>query len=289
MKFDNLPVIYEGVGIGGARFFSLSVYHLKEDIAKYLHYHDVLELGFCLSGCGKCMLNNECIPYKAGDVQVILPYQPHYDVLDEKNTVWLFISIDINKIFSPHVSTDPVYFVELLQKTNSSGIFDKEKHPTINQRITRIAQLVQSDDPRHNEVLDLITAELIALITELFLMETSDENAPVRIKKSQSILPAMQVVSTAINNKIQPTPKMMAEACFMSESYFRKVFSQIMDEAPKAYIMRMQMNKAADLISSSSVSISTVASDCGFSDNTTFYRCFKRVYGISPYKYRNKK
>ena len=41
----------------------------------YLHFHDNLELGVCVSGQGACQVEGVLYPFSAGDVQVIFPFQ----------------------------------------------------------------------------------------------------------------------------------------------------------------------------------------------------------------------
>ena len=41
---------------------------------KYLHFHNVTEIGMCISGSGICCIEGNEQKYNAGDVQIIFPY-----------------------------------------------------------------------------------------------------------------------------------------------------------------------------------------------------------------------
>jgi AraC-like DNA-binding protein len=55
---------------------------------------------------------------------------------------------------------------------------------------------------------------------------------------------------------------------------------------PAEYIRRQRLEAAAARLSSSGVSIMDIAISVGFADVTTFTRCFKRRYGVTPSQWR---
>lgn len=289
MSVCDLAVIFEKAAKHKDRFFSTSLYHLPRKKQSFLHYHDVLELGLCLSGKGKCLTDKGEFPYKAGDAQVVLPYQPHYDVAEDDDTLWIFINIDVPRISSPHLSPDPAFMIELVQKCSTYGIFSSQDHADIHGIITDIVSLMQAAPTRLEHTHDLLTAKLITLLIELSQGDIRADITVERARKQQSVLPAMHCVSAALSRGERPTPRQMADACFMSESYFRKIFFSVMSEPPKSYITRMQVQKAAGLLATTDMSLTTIAAECGFEDNSTLYRCFVRIYGTAPGKYRKKK
>jgi len=287
MTKNELPVIFEEVSKNTNNFFTTSLYHLPRRSLSFLHYHDVLEIGVCLSGQGECITDSKKIPYSAGDVQFIPPYLPHYNKASDNNTLWMFVNIDVPRISSPHLTPDPAYFIELSQKISVGGIFSKDEHPRINRYITDIAALAQSDSTDREASLDLIAAKIAILLIELAEIDSKSSTDSSAVKKNRGVLPAMQYVSESLRKDQRPTPGGMADACYMSDSYFRKTFTSVMGESPKNYITRMQALKAARLLSETTSPIYEISSACGFEDNSTFYRSFMRIYGVSPSDYRN--
>ncbi len=53
------------------------------------------------------------------------------------------------------------------------------------------------------------------------------------------------------------------------------------------YIIRIRLEKAADLLVNSDLSVTEIAAVCGFYDSACFSGHFKRHFGTSPSKYRN--
>lgn len=286
MNSQNLTVIFEQAARQHAKFYTTSLHPLLPKEQTFLHYHDVLELGVCLEGAGELLTETERIPYTVGDVQLILPYQPHYNVSFEETTLWMFMNIDVPRISSPHLMPDPAYLMELTRRITAGGIFTAQSGGSAHGLITDIAALMRSDTD--NENADLLTAKLITLLLDLSRNDTQENSAWDNAKKHQSVLPAMHVVSKALQHGQRPTPCQMADACFMSESYFRKIFSAVMGESPKNYITRMQTQKAARLLATTNITIAEIAALCGFAEHSTLYRCFMRLYGMPPGAYRDK-
>ena len=80
----------------------------------------------------------------------------------------------------------------------------------------------------------------------------------------------------------------LANQCFISSDYFRKLFKQNMGEAPLKYINRVRTEKAAELLESGSLSVTEVAALTGFNDINNFTRIFKHAYGATPSEYRKR-
>lgn len=76
---------------------------------------------------------------------------------------------------------------------------------------------------------------------------------------------------------------------FMSEVYFRKLFKEEYGISPKKYVIELRIHHAADLISSGYYSLKEVSDLCGYNDYKHFSTEFKRLMGVSPFEYSNKK
>lgn len=78
----------------------------------------------------------------------------------------------------------------------------------------------------------------------------------------------------------------MAEFCNLGHDQFRRVFRREIGERPKLYLDRLRFAKVAELLSSTSLSLSDLATRFGYSDPFHFSRRFKEIYGIAPKHYR---
>jgi AraC family transcriptional regulator len=70
-------------------------------------------------------------------------------------------------------------------------------------------------------------------------------------------------------------------ACF-SQYHFHRLFSGIMNETPADFVLRLRLEKAANLLAHKGPqSITEIAYNCGFSSSSVFSRAFKNHFGIS--------
>jgi len=78
----------------------------------------------------------------------------------------------------------------------------------------------------------------------------------------------------------------LAQMAHISPFHFIRVFSKQTGLAPHAFLMQLRVNKAKSLIDKGQ-SLSQVASQTGFSDQSHLTRIFKRYLGYTPGQYRN--
>ena len=79
----------------------------------------------------------------------------------------------------------------------------------------------------------------------------------------------------------------IAKASGFSAPYFSTIFKEEMGENLSSYLNRLRVEKAGHMLTGSSLSLSKIARDCGFEDQSWFSKIFKLYTGMSPGKYRN--
>ena len=78
----------------------------------------------------------------------------------------------------------------------------------------------------------------------------------------------------------------LARAVGLSTSHFRRRFKAAFGRTPMAYLERVRMEEAAQLIKEGALSIKEVARKVGYRDANNFSTAFKRFYGTSPHTHR---
>ena len=99
--------------------------------------------------------------------------------------------------------------------------------------------------------------------------------------------PVTKVVEL-IKNHIAQTiniPALAIEAG-LSQRHLERLFKQRFGISPREYILRLRVLIAADLLKSTSKSITEIALESGFYDHSSFTRQFKNHFGTLPLKYR---
>jgi AraC-like DNA-binding protein len=71
-----------------------------------------------------------------------------------------------------------------------------------------------------------------------------------------------------------------------SDNYYRAWFKRQTGMTPKEYIVKLRVEKAKILLVTTKYEISKIASQVGYSQNSSFTRVFKEAAGCSPLAYR---
>lgn len=79
----------------------------------------------------------------------------------------------------------------------------------------------------------------------------------------------------------------LAELTSFSSWYFSKTFHSLYEESPQAASARMRLERAADLLTNTSMMIGEVAAASGFDNCCSFARAFRARFGVSATRYRS--
>lgn len=267
-------------------FCRVSSFHMKPQPIRMLHYHAEFELGLCVSGEGQLYLGDRVIPYRAGDVQIILPGQPHYNIAAAEGTVWHFLSFLPSELRTAHLTPDREWIGQLQRDCRASGVFPPDRYPLLAAAASFSvnAALRPPTGPFDG---DSLAEGLLHLL--VLLSRTGDDSGGATHAAGTDIgkiLPALTGFSQALDRGVCLTVPQMAALCHFSPSHFRRIFSERMGQHPKKYILSVQLDRAAQLLLSTALPVGEVCRQVGFTDSTVFFRNFVDRYGVSPTSYR---
>ncbi|MBQ1472921.1 MAG: helix-turn-helix transcriptional regulator [Lachnospiraceae bacterium] len=78
----------------------------------------------------------------------------------------------------------------------------------------------------------------------------------------------------------------LAEKYHVDASYISRTFSKQYGETMMAYITRLRVEKAKELIAGSDHSLEEISFEVGYDDYNYFSRVFKKYQGVRPSEYR---
>ena len=91
----------------------------------------------------------------------------------------------------------------------------------------------------------------------------------------------------ALLDKRQLKVATLAERLCMSQRQFYRKIVAITGESPATFVLRIKMQRASILLKTKvELSIEDIALKTGFEHVSSFYHAFKKVYGVTPSKYR---
>ena len=285
----GFPAIYQEVP-SELHMCMRAVYELNMYDITYLHFHNCIEVGMCVSGDGICCINGREYPFKAGDVQIIFPYMNHMHRSNPSSTVkWYWLFIDYNERAGCIDWSDTSRFEQdILSRVATFGIICENEFPKTVSTIKRLFDEAIRD-PDNEFAKQKIALNLY--LSFIYLLEESAGLPPISLPGNRKdiikITPALNEIVRRIDHKESISVTELAEACNYSVTSFRRIFTHYFYCSPQQYISICRIRLAKQLLSTSSHSITDIADMVGFENISGFNRAFKNITGVSPSKYRS--
>lgn len=260
----------------------LPVYELT-----YLHFHDVLEIGFCISGKGVCNVEGVEYPFSPGDIQIIFPYQRHLSKnTQEESCRWYWMYIDPQKVLSKYGLVHPGQIAGILQEAaGMHGIINRQKYPAVCTLAEAVIRqfYAPKQDLRHRE--QYYAASVYMLLMELCQCGSEMVEA-VHYREMEEIAPALLRIRQAVEDGQCLAVATLHEACAMSLSGFRRKFKAAVGVSPKEYLTLCRVFRACQMLKNTDKKVIDIAQKCGFEDISGFNRCFLKYMNTTPRAYR---
>jgi AraC-like DNA-binding protein len=84
------------------------------------------------------------------------------------------------------------------------------------------------------------------------------------------------------------TLEQVASEMHVSPGHLRRHFYEVMQSSPKAVFTRLRLQRAKELLSTSSLTLDSVAEQCGFGSATDLCRTFRKAFAVTPDVWRRK-
>ena len=133
--------------------------------------------------------------------------------------------------------------------------------------------------PGYKAICNGITLQIIGYLYNEFSLTGSKHRSIVRLRDA---LEHMK------NNYSDPELSIaqLAQIANMGEKQFRRVFFDVYQKTPYAFLQDFRIEKARILLLNVQAPIGEIALQCGFADVYSFSHCFKRHTGMSPTEYK---
>lgn len=126
------------------------------------------------------------------------------------------------------------------------------------------------------------------MLTELCLMLLKDREFPpfnsLAFETTDKIDRAIRYYTEHLSEN--PKIASVAHAAGVSEAHLRRLFHQVFGQSPTSFFNRLGLERAVQLLLTTSETMESIASECGFMSDTDFNRVFHKYYGCSPHIWR---
>jgi AraC family transcriptional regulator len=103
----------------------------------------------------------------------------------------------------------------------------------------------------------------------------------------EKLMRAVEYIKDQLNTDL--TVSGIAQAVFLSPYHFTRLFKESTGQSPYQYVVEARVRKAKELLTTGKFTISEVAYDVGFVDQSHLTRHFKRIFGLPPKRLLNRR
>ena len=115
--------------------------------------------------------------------------------------------------------------------------------------------------------------------------DTDEEIIRHRTNRTEQFKDVLRLIRSDYNKNL--TLDMLADEAGMSPRYFCRAFRSVTGRTPVDYVNYYRVERAAELLRSTSESVTEIAMSCGFSDSGYFSRMFRKYKDCSPSQFRS--
>lgn len=260
-----------------------SNYHIVESIkhAYPLHGHDFYEIFVILAGRCTHLINGEKQTLEEGEMAFIRPGDTHgYDFCGEADCRFMNVNFYSEAVDSA---------LEFIGNPGFAARLKRSKLPPL----VRLAPPDVDDLTRKGSMIGVYatidkskarTAARGWLVDALalYFLDDRDEDRKAMPPWLDRLLLELQKKENFVGG-----PGRMSELSGRSAGHLNRVFNQILQTTPTAYLNRLRLAHARNLLLTTSLSIIEAAYEAGFDNLSHFYHLFKKQYGASPGKVRS--
>ncbi len=249
-----------------------------------LHFHNLLEIGYCHYGDGDLVIEDDLYRFGAGMISCIPANFLHVTRSDtDVKAFWEYIYINPEDILRQWgKSTQEIR--DIMEAVGKKSFFIKaEENPMIVTMIRAIFEEMQQKGAHYRECVRGIA---YALLFEIARFNGREAWQTIGKGVSLQLESAIEYVEKNYPNDFKIAD--LANECHMSETHFRRIFQEKMNMTPVEYVNFVRVRKACELIDKTDISMEDVAEKVGFITPSTFNRNFRRIIGTSPYQWKKR-
>ena len=253
----------------------------------YLHKHDCLELNYVLEGEGyNCFCAEKCklVP---GDLYLINNQEYHF-AINKKNLRMIIIVFDANLVWENN-TFDYLYLKTFFCWGNPSvrrvrG--DWEHSVKAVQVIHQIENEWKDKRVGYELMIKSLLLELLTLIFR-FASESTELKTEAHIfeKNYSKLKPALEYIALHFSEDMKLED--LAKMSYLSPHYFSTIFKETTRTSLSAYIQKVRINHACQLLKTTKLDIAHIAAECGFNSVSYFNKIFRSWIDCTPLEYRN--
>ena len=268
-----------------SRDFELFYYDDRNLTKVESHTHNYYEFCFFIEGEVSMQVGKDIYPLHFGDMMLIPPNSSHRAIIHNKHTPYRRFVFWISEDFYRELELRSPYYTYNISHVKETGncIFHIE-HLDFNSLQSKMIRLLEEMQANHfgkDLQIALYVEDLILRINRL----VQEKIEPKRVATDTSLYSNLaEYIEEHLEEEL--TLEKLANVFYVSKYHIAHVFKDNIGLSIHQYITKKRLSLCREAIRSDT-NITDVYQAYGFGEYSSFYRAFKKEYGISPKEYRN--
>lgn len=260
------------------------IYYYNEPASSKVHSHDYYEFYFFLEGKVSISIEGKHHTLKYGDMAVIPPGVKHSAAVHGTDIPYRRFVFWISEEYCSRLMEISSCYGYLMQNAlvKKKYIFHNDliTFNTIQSRIFQLIEEIKSERFGKDAKISLCVNDLVLQLNRIVYEQ---QNAKSKKEEQNLCQNLIYYIDDHLDEEL--SLEHLAGQFFVSKYHIAHIFKEQMGLSVHQYILkkRMQASKAAIL---GDTGITDVCAMFGFRDYSSFYRAFKKEFGVSPKEYR---
>ena len=261
-------------------------YYDDKNLAKVeAHSHNYYEFYFFLEGDVSMQIGKHTYRVCPGDLMLIPPHTPHRLIIHDQKSPYRRFVFWISKDFCTHlsqISSSYTYIFDYVERKNDYLFhMDHLSFNSLQSCMIRILEEMDAERFGKDEQVKLYINDFILRINR-FVHEQFEPKKAVTNASLYSNL--VDYIEQHLDEDL--TLEHLADQFFISKYHIAHVFKENVGLSIHQYITKKRLALCQEAIRAK-MNITDVYQAYGFGDYSSFYRSFKKEYGISPKEFRD--
>lgn len=244
------------------------------------HIHSAIEMLIVKTGTFEIYANDRRYEANAGDLVLLRSNTIHHTYSLTDNAEYYVIRMRPSLIaeLSNGDADSRLLLFFTVDKPELCCFFPKSKTDgtPLGQAIKRLCNEILKDNVAKSIAITLASADIL-----LEILRESDTIDNITDSKAGCIYDSIVFINKNYAKAITATD--CANIAKMSYSYFSRSFKAVVGKSFKEYLNETRINHAQKLLCSQDMTVSEVASLCGFDSVSYFISVYKNLKGVTPY------